>query len=84
MLVFCKQTPIGYFGILIGAISIIYFILNFDKKNLIYVIAGTILIISVFLALIFSYQIPIQDILIQHFLFPISLGEFSLGMAITF
>ena len=42
---FCKQTPIGYFGILIGAISIIYFTLNFDKKNLIYIIAGTILII---------------------------------------
>ena len=44
---FSKQTPIGYFGILIGAISFIYFILNFDKKNLIYVTAGSVLIISV-------------------------------------
>ena len=81
---FSKQTPIGYFGILIGAISFIYFILNFDKKNLIYVSAGSVLIISVFFALIFSYQIPIENILIQHFLFPISLGDSRLEWLLPF
>jgi len=72
---FSKQTPVGYFGILIGFITLLYFIQNFEKKNLFFIILGGFLIISIFFTLVFSYEIPLNDIIVQHFLFPISLGE---------
>ena len=81
---FSKQTPIGYIGILIGTISIIYFISNFEKKNLFSMILGSVLIISVFFALIFFYDIPLEAIIMQHFLFPVSLGETRLEWLLPF
>ena len=81
---FSKQTPIGYFGILISIISVLYFTLNFDKKFLIYIFAGSSLIISLFFILIILYEIPFNDIVVQHFLFPISLGESRIDWLLPF
>ena len=72
---FTKQTPVGYVGILIFIISILYFIKNFRINILFIVIFSTLIcLISLFLIIYFC-KIPIDFILVQYFLFPISLGE---------
>ncbi len=72
---FTKQTPAAYFGILIFFVSILYLFFNFNKKILIYVILGSILIVLIFFALVLFFEIPIENIILQYFLFPMSLGE---------
>ena len=72
---FTKQTPSGYFGILILIITFLYLILNFDKKILLSVILSSLIVIAIFVFLIFFYNISFQSILVQYFLFPLSLGE---------
>ena len=72
---FTKQTPAGYFAILITLVSLMYFINNFRKKILILITLGSLIIIAIFASLILIYEIPISSIYIQYFLFPLSLGE---------
>ena len=72
---FTKQTPVGYFAILITLISLMYFIFNFKKKIFALIILGSLSVITIFGLLIFIHKIPIESILLQYFLFPISLGE---------
>lgn len=76
---FTKQTPTAYFAILISLVSLIYFIYNFQKKIFILVILGSLSIITIFSLLIFIYEIPLDSILIQYFLYPVSLAETRLG-----
>ena len=72
---FTKQTPAGYFGILILIISSLYLILNFDKKILLSLILSSLIVTAIFVFLVFFYNIPFQSILVQYLLFPLSLGE---------
>ncbi len=72
---FTKQTPAAYFGILIFFVSILNLFFNFDKKIIIYVILSSLLTILCFFALVLFYEIPIANIILQYFLFPMSLGE---------
>ncbi len=72
---FTKQTPSGYFAILIIFISILYLIKNFDKRILISGIISTSLIILFFIFFFERLEIPFENFLIQYFLFPIHLGE---------
>ena len=72
---FTKQTPTGYFIILISLVSIIYLFSNFDIKILLYSLAGSILPIILGIFYIVSNQIPFDLFILQYFLYPISLGE---------
>lgn len=81
---FTKQTPAGYFGILVTVISLLYLILNFDKKIIIFALASSAIAISSLVIVIFLYQIPIESFLVQYFLFPMSLGESRLEWLLPF
>ncbi len=72
---FTKQTPVAYIAILISLISILYLFLNFNKKIIYYVIISSVSILLIFILLLFYFEIPFNSILIQYFLFPMSLGE---------
>jgi hypothetical protein len=72
---FTKQAPTGYFGILIVVISFLYLILNFKKEIFIFSTLGIILSISIFLLYVYFNGISFDDIIIQYFLYPMSLGE---------
>jgi len=72
---FSKQAPTGYIGVLILGISLIYFLFNFKISKIVNGFLGSLFIISIFVLIIFFYEIPIKSLILQHFLFPISLGE---------
>ena len=72
---FSKQTPTGYIGILVLVISFVYFSFNFKLSKIINGFLGSLFAISILALIIFLYEIPINSIILQHFLFPISLGE---------
>ena len=72
---FSKQTPSGYFAVLMFFISILFLIKNFDKKILIFGIVSVLLIILFFVFFLIQFKIPFENFLIQYFLFPIHLGE---------
>ena len=75
-LAFCsKQVPASYFLILISFVSLIYFYFNFDYRKILYAVVSSIIILLIFLILIITYKIPINAIIEQYFLFPMSLGE---------
>ena len=81
---FTKQTPTGYIGILIILVSILYLILSFRKRIIFFSFIGSIIPISFFLIYVLIYQIPIENIIIQYFLFPVSLGETRLEWLFPF
>ena len=72
---FTKQTPAAYFAILIFLISLMYIILNFNKKIIYYVIFSSLSVLLIFTLLLFYFEIPLNSVLVQYFLFPMSLGE---------
>ena len=81
---FTKQTPTGYFAILIFAITILYLISNFKKEILIFGLLGAMLPILLFLSYVYFQKISFQSILIQYFLYPMSLGETRLEWLFPF
>ena len=81
---FTKQTPTGYFGILILTITILYLISNFKKEVLIFGLLGVMLPTVIFLSYVFFQKISFQSILIQYFLYPMSLGETRLEWLFPF
>lgn len=72
---FSKQAPTGYVGILIITIILYYLLFNFNKKVLINLTLGSITIILLFFFLIYFFQIPVQSIIDQQFLYPMNLGS---------
>ena len=81
---FTKQTPIGYFGILISLVTFLYLIKNFRKKILLLVFLSSFISILTFCLIIYFYKIPIESVIVQYFLFPISLGETRLEWLLPF
>ena len=81
---FSKQTPSGYFIILITIVSIIYLLLNFEKKIFIYGLAGTVLSIILCFSYIILNHIPFDLFILQYFLYPISLGETRIEWLLPF
>ena len=69
-----KQTPTGYFFLIIIFLSIIYFIFNFNINKIIYGALGSILIVSIFLLILFIGKISLQSFFEQYVLFPLSIG----------
>ena len=72
---FSKQVPASYFLILISFVSLMYFYFNFNYEKILYAAAGSVIILLVFIILIFVHKIPLNAIIEQYFLFPMSLGE---------
>ena len=81
---FTKQTPTGYFGILIIFITIFYLLFNFKKEVLILSAFGSILVILIFFSYVYLNKIPINSIITQYFLYPMSLGETRLEWLLPF
>ncbi len=81
---FTKQTPTGYFGILICVVTIIFLIKNFEKKIFYYGFLGVLLPIIIIFFYIFLKEIPLRSIYIQYFLYPISLGETRIEWLLPF
>ncbi len=81
---FTKQTPAGYFGILISFISILYLFKNF-RLNIIFIgLISSLILILIFFLLLFIYEIPLKSFFIQYLLFPISLGETRIEWLLPF
>ena len=72
---FTKQAPTGYFGILIIIISSLYLVLNSKKEIYFFGTLGIVLSISTFLLYVILNEISFDDIIVQYFLYPMSLGE---------
>ena len=72
---FSKQAPTGYFGLFIFIILAIYLIKNFKINKIICIFLGSFLIISLFFFIILINKISIHSIILQYFLFPLSLGD---------
>ena len=72
---FTKQAPTGYFAILIIVISCLYLVLNSKKEIFLFGTLGVLLSIGIFLSYIYLNEISFDDIIIQYFLYPMSLGE---------
>jgi hypothetical protein len=72
---FTKQAPTGYFGILIIIISCLYLILNSKKEIFFFGTLGIIFSIGIFLSYVYINEISFDDIIVQYFLYPMSLGE---------
>ena len=70
-----KQTPTGYIFLIIGFLSIIYFIFNFDINKIIYGILGSAVIISIFLIVLFASKISLISFYDQYISFPLSIGK---------
>ena len=81
---FTKQTPAAYFGILISIITLLYFISHFKKEIVITIFLSVLLIAIIIFGLITLFEIPYKSILIQYFLFPMSLGETRLEWLLPF
>lgn len=72
---FTKQTPTGYIGILIIVISCLYLFRNIKKEIFIFGILGIALSAVTFVLYVYLNDISLDDIIIQYFLYPMSLGE---------
>ncbi len=70
-----KQTPTGYFFLLILSLSIIYFVFNFNINKIVSIFLGTLTILSIFLIFLSISQISLQSFLDQYIIFPLSIGE---------
>lgn len=70
-----KQTPTGHFFLIIIFLSIIYFVFNFNIKKIIFIIFGSIIIISIFLLTLLIGKISLLSFFEQYILFPLSIGE---------
>ena len=81
---FTKQAPTGYFGILIILISILYLIFNFRKEVLLFGALGVVASVGIFFLYVYLNEIPLKDIVIQYFLYPMSLGETRLEWLLPF
>jgi len=81
---FTKQTPAAYFGILISIVTVLYFISHFKKEILITIFLSILLLTIIIFGLITLFEIPYKSILIQYFLYPMSLGETRLEWLLPF
>ena len=72
---FTKQAPTGHFAILITVISCLYLVLNSKKEIFLFGTLGVLLSISIFLSYVYLNEISFNNIIVQYFLYPISLGE---------
>ena len=72
---FTKQAPTGYFGVLIIVISILYLIFNFRKEVFFFGALGVLVSVGIFTVYVYFKKIPIDAIITQYFLYPMSLGE---------
>ncbi len=70
-----KQAPTAHIILIIGILSIFYFILNFDYKKILSGFLGFLLLILVTLAIFYLGKIPVKSFFYQYILFPMSLGE---------
>lgn len=70
-----KQTPTGYFILIIVFLSFVYFIFNFDIKKIIISIFGSLIFILIFLTTISIAEISLLSFFQQYVLYPLSLGE---------
>ena len=70
-----KQAPTGHIFIIITFLSLIFFIFNYNLKNILLGIAGSILVVLVFIFTFVSAGIPFESFFLQYILYPLSLGE---------
>lgn len=79
-----KQTPAGYFGVLISFITILYLIKNFRLNIILIGSLSSLILIVIFFFLLFFYKIPLESFIVQYLLFPISLGETRIEWLLPF
>ena len=70
-----KQTPTGHILVIISFLSLVFFIFNFNIKNILMGVAGSVLIIFTFLYTLYFVGISFDSFYLQYILFPLSLGE---------
>ena len=71
----CMQTPAAYINVILILFSIVYFFLNFDLKNILYFILGSVFIFLSLIFFLFSFEVPFINFIQQYLLFPITIGE---------
>ena len=70
-----KQTPSVHIFIIIGFLSMVYFLFNFDLSKILYVTLGSLVIRSLFFIILLLGKISITSFIDQYILFPLSMGE---------
>ena len=70
-----KQAPTGHILIIILFLSLIFFIFNFNIRNILMGLAGSLIIILTFLYTLYIANISFSSFYLQYILFPLSLGE---------
>ncbi len=73
---FSKQIPSAYFGFTI-LLSIIFYLLidkNYKNKNFLFFILGGFVGLLLFFILFYFNEVPLKDLYIQYFLYPIAVG----------
>ncbi len=70
-----KQTPTGNFFLIISILSVIYFLINFNLKKILFGILGSTIIIVLFISLFFILEIPFNNFYEQYILFPLTIGK---------
>ena len=71
----CMQTPAAYINVVLIFFSIIYFIFNFNLKNIIYFALGSIFVLFFLIIFLLFFEIPFIKFIQQYLLFPITIGE---------
>tara|TARA_B100000700_G_scaffold104024_1_gene117481 strand:- start:751 stop:2328 length:1578 start_codon:yes stop_codon:yes gene_type:complete len=79
-----KQTPTAYFILYLFPLIIFFFILNFNKKNFVFLIFGSLTSILLLILFLYSYGISYQNFIIQYFSFPSSVGSERLNAEFLF
>ena len=71
----CMQTPSAYINIILIIFSLIYFILKFNLKNILFFALGSIFILIFFIFFLYIFEIPFINFVQQYLLFPLTIGE---------
>ena len=69
------QVPSSYINFIIIVVSIFYFVKNFNNRNFYYFIYGCLLILFLIILYFVSFQIPLNDFIVQYILFPLTIGS---------
>jgi len=70
-----KQTPTGYFFLIVIFLSTIYFFFNFNIKKIILGVLGSIIFFTTLFVILVIAEISILSFFEQYILFPLSIGE---------
>ena len=71
----CMQTPSAYINIILIIFSLVYFFIEFNLKNILFFVLGSVFILLFFIFFLYIFEIPFINFIQQYLLFPLTIGE---------